>query len=85
MSTDYEIRCSCGDHYTRDNWRRPEPVAALISARNEFAAIHDKLHDMWIDGWDAWGSMFPGIFHFFGEHKGHEMKVFDEYGKEWKP
>jgi len=85
MSTDYEIRCSCGASFSCDNWRQPAQVAALIDMRSKFASIHTaSMHsDMWLDGWDAQGSMFPGIFRFCGEHAQHEMSVRDEYGRTW--
>lgn len=89
MSTDYEIRCTCGGEYEHrfevEGWRRPEQVASLIGMRAEFAAIGKKsaAADMWLNGWDAQGSMFPRIFSFFAAHEGHELRVFDEYGERW--
>lgn len=91
MSTDYEIRCSCGCTYSWDNWRTPESVTALIGLRAHFAAI-GKAIDLGqptsarldaLYGYDAHGSMFPGAFHWFAAHEGHAMEVFDEYGRRW--
>ena len=70
MSTDYKIRCECGATFERDNWRVPKQVAALIDMRTQFAAIHTRsMHaDIWLYGWEAQGSVFPGIFEFCAEH-----------------
>ena len=87
MSTDYEIRCSCGSSYSMDNWRDPNAIRHLIEMRGEFAAIHHKAamveRGLWLYGWDAQSSMFPEIFRWCAEHEGHAMAVFDEYGKRW--
>lgn len=90
MSTDYEIRCSCGSSYTRDNWRIPEEVDMLLSLRKEFTTVGKKVSKvlgtrtyLGLDGWDVHGSMFPGIFDFFVTHEHHEMVIYDEYGKRW--
>jgi hypothetical protein len=85
MSTDYEIRCACGDRFARDNWRSPTEVAALLGLRAHLAAIGKSADVALLDGWDAWGSMLPSAFRFFAEHEGHEMSVFDEYGRKWTP
>lgn len=82
MSTDYEIRCACGDRFTRDNWRTPQEVVKLIGLRVHLAAL-GKSDISYLDGWDAWNSMFPGAFLFFAQHEGHELSVFDEYGRRW--
>lgn len=91
MSTDYEIRCACGERYSRDNWRSPEAVTALLALRVHLAAIGkastaaqrftNRLDALY--GWDAYGSMFPGAFDWFAAHEGHAMEVFDEYGRRW--
>lgn len=84
MSTDYEIRCSCGERFSSDNWRNPRQVVALIDLREHFAAIGRRSSDLdGLYGWDAFGSMLPGAFRFFAEHEGHSMTVFDEYGCRW--
>lgn len=88
MSTDYEIRCACGERFSYDNWRRPQEVQALLSLREHFAAIGKAVKTTEVDrlyGWDAFNSMFPGTFRFFAEHEGHGMRVFDEYGHAWSP
>lgn len=88
MSTDYEIRCSCGSSYGRDNWRIPADVNVLLCMRAELAAVAKgvTLYAKWpmsfsLDGWDV--GMFPGIFQFFLQHEGHEMHVYNEYGDRW--
>lgn len=73
----------CGERYSRDNWRDPKEVTRLLGMRAHFAAIGKASEGIWLDGWDAFGSMFPGVFQFFAEHATHEMSVFDEYGRRW--
>lgn len=98
MSTDYEFRCvTCpvekrndgygeyerGHSFAHDNWRTPEEVQRLVALAPQFAAIGKATDGMWLDGWDVGGSMFPGAFRFFAEHEGHDIHVFDEYGRDW--
>lgn len=97
MSTDYEIRCTCGtppgfyEHrYTRDNWRSPEEVNVLLSMRTELAAVARAVvlyaprpNGFSPDGWNGSDSMFPRICEFFAQHEGHEMHIFNEYGDRW--
>ncbi len=85
MSTDYEFHCvECNDSCGQDNWRTPEELEKLLPLRPHFAEIGRNTKDIvWLQGWDAHGSLFPGLFHFFAEHEGHTIHVFDEYGEDW--
>ena len=84
MSTDYEIRCACGSSFTRDNWRDPQHVNTLLTLRDAFAAIGKGIPpNFHLDGWDVFGSMFDSLFGFFAEHEGHEMSIYNEYGRRW--
>jgi len=89
MSTDYEFRCvTCTDTghrhvYGRDNWRDPEQLEKVLAIRDHLGAIGGVATNIYMDGWEPFGSMFPATFHFFAKHAGHEVHIFDEYGEDW--
>ncbi len=83
MSTDYDVRCkTCGDsHGFNDANHQHDLMRALIQHREAIVALVPLMASTDVElRVNHYGRINP---HWFAEHAGHELAVFDEYGREF--
>lgn len=99
MSTSYGYRClTCipcpepddhdhGEDVTCDGtgpfFRLPDTLAAWIRLAPFFKAIESNVAAHWIE--TRIMGYGPATVRWLARHAGHDIRVYDEYGREWSP
>jgi hypothetical protein len=82
VSTDYHIRCkTCGaDHHFNDANHQSDLMRALILHRDAIAALAPLVGGSDLELRTYYGTVSVS---WFAEHAGHDLAVWDEYGREF--